>query len=165
MVKNIFIALLAALAGAAAGYYAKGGPACGGGTAVTLVARHDIPAGTVLGEDMVETRDLPRAYLQQDSFEVRDMTDLKLIAGHTALVDIPKGNQVGRRCLKAPAAAPAAQPEAPAQQRYLSGIKYLQNADYEKARREFAEALKLDPKHAEAKAGLERVRKITAGGN
>ena len=164
MGRNIFIALLAALAGAAAGYYAKGGLSCGGETAVTLVARQDIRAGTVLNQDLLETRDLPRAYLQQDSFEVRDMTDVKMADGHTALVDIPKGNQVGRNSLKAPAGKTGDAPEAPAQQRYLSGIKYLQNADYEKAALEFSEALKLDPKHSEAAAGLERVRKITAGG-
>lgn len=165
MGKSIFIALLAAAAGAAAGYYAKDGLTCGGETAVSLVARQDIKAGAVLNEELLETRELPRAYLQQGSFEVRDMTDVRLADGYTALVDIPKGDQVGRNCLKEPAGKPPAEAEAPAQQRYLSGIKYLQNSNYEKARGEFAEALKLDPKHDGAKAGLERVRKITAGGN
>lgn len=167
MGKKIFIAVLAALAAGAAVYYMKGRAGCCGGaeTAVTAVARQDIPAGTVLSEDMLETRTLPRTYMQQDSLEVRYMTDLKLLAGQTALVDIPKGNQVGTNSLKAPAGKPAAVPEEPAQQRYLNGIKYLQNGNYDKARLEFAEALKLDPKHTEAKAGLERVRKITAGGN
>ncbi|MHB0995003.1 MAG: hypothetical protein ACYC2I_01395, partial [Elusimicrobiales bacterium] len=87
MGKNIFIALLAALAGAAARYYAKGGLTSGGETAVSLVARPDIKAGAVLNEDLLETRDLPRAYLQQGSFEVRDMTDVRLADGYTALVD------------------------------------------------------------------------------
>jgi hypothetical protein len=164
MGKNIIAVLVAAIVAAAAGYYARGGGMCGSDKAVTLVARQDIKAGAVLTEDMLETFELPRLYMQQDSFEVRDMSDIKLAAGHTALVDIPKGNQVGRSSLKAPAGAVPAAPENPAQARYLEGIKYLQNSNYPKAAAEFEAALKLDPKHSEARAGLERVKKITAGG-
>lgn len=164
MGKNIVALLVTAIAAAAAGYYVGGGAMCSYDKGVVLVARQDIVPGTVLTEDMLETRDMPRLYMQQDSFEVRDMTDLKLAVGHTALVSIPKGNQVGRSSLKAPAGAVPAAPENPAQAHYLEGIKYLQNSNYAKSAAEFEAALKLDPRHAEAKAGLERVKKITAGG-
>ena len=47
------------------------------------------------------------------------------------------------------------------QQYYLEGVIYYQKGDYEKARRVWNEAVRLDPGNADAKAGLERIEKIT----
>lgn len=135
----------------------------GGETATVLVARADLPAGAVLSADLVETLELPRRYMQADSYEVRSMSDVKLVNGLAARVRIPKGNQVTQSCLAAGApAADAALP--PSQRHYLDGMKYFQNADYERARDEWRAALKLDPANAEAAAGLRRVQQVLAGG-
>ena len=134
-----------------------------GETGTVLVARADLPAGTVLSVDLVETLELPRRYMQADSYEVRSMSDVKLVNGLTARVRIPKGNQITQSCLAA--AAPAADAALPtAQRHYVEGMKYFQNADYERARDEWRAALKLDPASAEAAAGLRRVEKVLSGG-
>lgn len=136
-----------------------------GETGTVLVARAELPAGTVLSEDLVETLQLPRRYMQADSYEVRSMSDVKLVNGLTARVRIPKGNQVTQACLAA--AAPAADAGAAlptAQRHYVEGMKYFQNADYERARDEWRAALKLDPANAEAAAGLRRVQQVLSGG-
>jgi Flp pilus assembly protein CpaB len=90
----------------------------GGETATVLVARADLPAGAVLSEDLVETLKLPRRYMQADSYEVRSMSDVKLVNGLTARVRIPKGNQVTLSCLAA--GAPAADASLPPSQRHYS---------------------------------------------
>lgn len=133
-------------------------------TAVVLVARADLPAGTVLNEDLVETREMPRVYLQQDAYEVRSMSDVKLVNNLVAAVRIPKGNQVTQSCLSIPGAkAPVNAVLPPAQQHYLEGVKYFQNGNYEKARVEWKAAKKLDPDNAEVAAGLERIERILSG--
>jgi Flp pilus assembly protein CpaB len=133
-------------------------------TAVVLVARGDLPAGAVLNEDLVETREMPRVYLQQDAYEVRSMSDVKLINNLVAAVRIPKGNQITQSCLASQSAkAPANVALPPAQQHYLEGVKYFQNGNYEKARGEWKAAKKLDPANAEVAAGLERIERILSG--
>jgi pilus assembly protein CpaB len=64
-----------------------------------LVARADIPERTVLKEDMVETLTVPRKFMQQDAFEVRTPSDLKMISNLVSRVRIPKGNQIGESML------------------------------------------------------------------
>ena len=51
----------------------------------------------------------------------------------------------------------------PSQRHYLDGVKYFQNADYEKAREEWKKAKKLDPSNPEVAAGLKRIDQILAG--
>ena len=51
-----------------------------------------------------------------------------------------------------------------AQQHYLEGLKYFQNANYEKARSEWTTARQLDPENADTGAGLKRIEQILAGG-
>ncbi len=132
-----------------------------GDLAVVLVARYDLAANTPLKEDMVETRTMPRIYTQQDAFEVRSMTDVKLVNGLTTLVRIPKGDQVTRSCLGGASRKGAAdQGVSASQRRYLEGVKYFQNADYAKARAEWKAALKLDPSNSGAAAGLKRIDQI-----
>jgi len=63
-------------------------------TAKVLVARGDIPERTVLKEDMVETVDIPRKFMQQDSFEWRTPSDSKQIINLVTRTRIPKGNQI-----------------------------------------------------------------------
>ena len=46
------------------------------------------------------------------------------------------------------------------QQHYLSGVVYYQKGDYEKARKEWKDSLRLDPNNQEAKAGVERIEKL-----
>jgi pilus assembly protein CpaB len=69
--------------------------------AKVLVARGDIPERTVLKEDMVETIDIPRKFMQQDSFEWRMPSDSKQIVNLVTRTRIPKGNQVTQSALVA----------------------------------------------------------------
>ncbi|MDD2806620.1 MAG: SAF domain-containing protein [Elusimicrobiales bacterium] len=168
MWKNLLILCLAAAA-AFFGWRLYGGalPAGAQETAVVISARADLAPGTVLTEDMLETRTLPRYALQQGAYEVKSMTDIKAPAGLTAVVRIPKGDQVTENCLKDDGAKPssaAADKLLQAQERYLSGLKYFQNSNYPMARSEWQEALKLSPKNADAAAGLKRIAMIEAGG-
>ena len=50
------------------------------------------------------------------------------------------------------------------QQHYLDGLKYFQNANYEKARDEWTIAKQLDPGNADAEAGMKRLEQYLAGG-
>lgn len=43
---------------------------------------------------------------------------------------------------------------------YQSGVKFWEKGDYESARKEWGSALALDPKNADARAGLERLREL-----
>src|SRR5579885_3601230 len=64
-----------------------------------LVARGDIPERTVLHEDMVETMPIPRKFMQQDAFEIKTPSDMKLITNLVTRTRIPKGNQVTQSAL------------------------------------------------------------------
>lgn len=64
-----------------------------------LIARMDIPERTVLKEDMFETLTVPRKFMQQDAFEVRTPSDMKMISNLVTRVRIPKGNQVTQSTL------------------------------------------------------------------
>jgi len=129
-----------------------------------LVARTDLPAKTLLSEELVETLAVPRRYMQQDAYEVKSMSDVKLVNGLVLAVRIPKGNQVIQSAMVSPGpAAKADMKVRPAQLHYLSGLKYFQNGDYEKARGEWKAALELDPSNADSAAGLERIDRITGG--
>jgi len=168
MFKNILIVCLS-VAAAYFGWRQYGGPVPAGSSlevAHVIAARADLQPGTVLTEDMLETRTLPRYALQHGAYEVRSMTDIKAPAGLTAVVRIPKGDQVTENCLKDDGAKPAAAADKAlrSQERYLSGLKYFQNSNYPMARSEWQEALKLDPKNADAAAGLKRVEMIESGG-
>jgi len=63
-------------------------------SAQVLVARYDLPARTILKEDLVEIVNIPRQYMQQDSQEIRSASDIKLVANLVTAVRIPKGNQI-----------------------------------------------------------------------
>jgi Flp pilus assembly protein CpaB len=63
-------------------------------SAQVLVAKYDLPARTILKEDLVEIVNIPRQYMQQDSQEIRSASDIKLIANLVTAVRIPKGNQI-----------------------------------------------------------------------
>jgi hypothetical protein len=125
-----------------------------------LTARADLPAKAVLNEDLVETMQIPRRYMQQDAYEVRTISDIKLVNGLTAAVRIPKGNQITRSCMVNPGTKAAGINLPPAQQHYLEGVKYFQNENYEKAREEWKTARKLDPSNTDAAAGLKRLEQI-----
>ena len=64
-----------------------------------LVARLDLPARTVIKEDLVEVIQVPRKYMQQDVYEVRSPSDIKHVANLVTAVRIPKGNQVTQSAL------------------------------------------------------------------
>ena len=166
MWRNIAASVIVVTAIAAA-WYAFSPVESGRDVIHVIVARQDLPKGTVLTEDMLETRTLPRAYAQQGAIEVRMMTDIKLPVGLATAVRINKGDQVTQNCLSAaPAAARAAAPadkRLQSQMKYLEGLKYFQNSNYPKARTEWQIALKLDPKNEDAKAGLKRMAQIEAG--
>ena len=62
--------------------------------AQVLVAKYDLPARTILKEDLVSIVQIPRQYMQQDAQEIRSASDIKLVANLVTAVRIPKGNQV-----------------------------------------------------------------------
>ena len=62
--------------------------------AQVLVAKYDLPARTILKEDLVEIVQMPRQYLQQDAQEVRSASDIKMVTNLVTAVRIPKGNQI-----------------------------------------------------------------------
>ncbi|PIS46685.1 MAG: hypothetical protein COT17_07385 [Elusimicrobia bacterium CG08_land_8_20_14_0_20_51_18] len=49
-------------------------------------------------------------------------------------------------------------------QHYLEGLKYFQNANYQKARDEWTIAKQLDPSNSDVEAGLKRIEQILSGG-
>jgi hypothetical protein len=160
----LIFALLAAAFWAGTSYRRAVSPA-DGDLAVVLVARYDLPANTVLKEEMAETRTMPRVYTQQDATEVRSMTDVQLVNGLVTLVRIPKGNQITRSCVAGASRKTSADAgSSPSQRRYLEGVRYFQNGNYEKAGEEWKASVKLDPSNAEAAAGLKRIKQILAAG-
>ncbi len=62
--------------------------------ATVLVARFDLPARTIMNVDVVETREIPRMYLEQDAYEVKSQSDIKLVSNLVTMIRIPKGNQI-----------------------------------------------------------------------
>ena len=132
--------------------------------AQVLVARYDLPARTTLKEELVEVREIPRLYMQQDVYEVRSPGDIKLVTNLVSAVRIPKGNQITLSSLVSPSPKAGSSVKVPpAQEHYLEGLKYFQNSDYEKAREEWTIVKKLDPSNTEAEAGLKRIEHILAG--
>lgn len=68
-------------------------------TAQVLVARVDLPERTVLKEDMVEVLAIPRKFMQQDAFEIKTPSDMKLINNLVSRTRVPKGNQITQSAL------------------------------------------------------------------
>lgn len=64
-----------------------------------LVARVDVPERTVIKEDMVEPMQIPRKFMEQDAFEVKTPSDIKMIANLVTRVRVPKGNQLTQSSL------------------------------------------------------------------
>lgn len=130
-----------------------------------VVARADLAQGTTLTEGMLETMTIPRRYMQAASYEVRTMSDIKNPVGRVTAVRIPKGDQITENCLKGGEKALPARTvdnKELSQMRYTEGLRYFQAANYDKAREEWNESLKLDPKNPDATAGLDRIKKITS---
>ena len=67
--------------------------------ATVLTAKFDLPARTIMNTDLVETREIPRMYLEQDAYEVRSQSDLKLVSNLVTAVRVPKGNQLTQSAL------------------------------------------------------------------
>ncbi len=67
--------------------------------ATVLVAKFDLPHRTIMNVDLVETREMPRMYLEQDAYEVRSQSDLKLVSNLVTAVRVPKGNQLTQSAL------------------------------------------------------------------
>jgi pilus assembly protein CpaB len=68
-------------------------------TGQVLVARVDIPERTVLKEEMVEPMAVPRKFMEQDAFEVKTPSDIKMISNLVTRVRLPKGNQITQSAL------------------------------------------------------------------
>ena len=66
---------------------------------VVLTAKYDLPARTVMNVDLVETVEMPRMYIEQDAYEVRSNSDIKLITNLVTSIRIPKGNQITQSAL------------------------------------------------------------------
>lgn len=64
-----------------------------------IVARVDLPKRTVLKPDLVDVISIPRKFMQQDVYEVRSPSDVKLISNLVTAVRIPKGNQITQSVL------------------------------------------------------------------
>lgn len=68
-------------------------------TANVIVARTDLPARTVVTDDLVEAIPVPRRFMQQDAFEVRTPSDIKMVSNLVTVVRIPRGNQLSQSTL------------------------------------------------------------------
>jgi len=66
-----------------------------------LVAKYDLPARTILKEDLVEIVGMPRKYMEKDVYEIRNPSDIKLVVNLVSAIRIPKGNQVTQSALLA----------------------------------------------------------------
>ncbi|MCK4935430.1 MAG: Flp pilus assembly protein CpaB [Elusimicrobiales bacterium] len=64
-----------------------------------LISKYDLPARTVLKEDLVEIIQVPRKYMQQDGYEVRSPSDIKMVVNLVTQIRIPKGNQITQSSL------------------------------------------------------------------
>ena len=59
-----------------------------------LVSRVDLPERTLLKEDLVQTKAVPRKFMAQDAVEIKVPSDVKQIANLVTRIRIPKGNQL-----------------------------------------------------------------------
>ena len=64
-----------------------------------LIARVDIPERSVMKEEMVEKVRIPAKFMEQDVFEVRTKSDLKMVINLVTRIRIPKGNQITQSAL------------------------------------------------------------------
>ncbi|HBL15184.1 MAG TPA: Flp pilus assembly protein CpaB [Elusimicrobia bacterium] len=62
--------------------------------ATVLVSRVDLPERTLLKEDLVATKAVPRKFMEQDAIEIKIPSDIKQIANLVTRVRMPKGNQI-----------------------------------------------------------------------
>lgn len=62
--------------------------------ATVLVARVDVPERTLLKEDLVVTKAIPRKFISQDAIEIKTPSDIKMITNLVTRVRVPKGNQL-----------------------------------------------------------------------
>lgn len=69
--------------------------------AQVLVAAYDLPARTVIKEDLVQIVKIPRKYMEKDAYEIRNPSDLKLVVNLVTAIRIPKGNQITQSALLA----------------------------------------------------------------
>lgn len=67
--------------------------------AQVMVAKYDLPNRTILKEDLVEIIQMPRMYKQEDAYEVRSPSDIKLVTNLVTAIRIPKGNQISQSAL------------------------------------------------------------------
>ncbi|MFC1679887.1 Flp pilus assembly protein CpaB [Elusimicrobiota bacterium] len=67
--------------------------------ATVLVARVDLPERTLLKEDLVATKAVPRKFMAQDAIEIKVPSDIKQIANLVTRVRVPKGNQIAKSAL------------------------------------------------------------------
>jgi len=67
--------------------------------AQVLVAKYDLPARTILKPDLVEVAQVPRKFIEKDSYEVRNPSDIKLVTNLVTAIRIPKGNQITQSSL------------------------------------------------------------------
>lgn len=66
-----------------------------------LVAAYDLPARTIIKEDLVQIVKMPRKYMEKDVYEIRNPSDLKLVVNLVTAIRIPKGNQITQSALLA----------------------------------------------------------------
>lgn len=134
---------------------------------IVLTAARDLPAGTILNKECLEEGRIPWLFRERESYEIRSSEDWRAVDKLVTAIRIPKGNQLIRSSLRIPVALPAAAAKpidindtTPSQKHYLEGVKYFQNSDYMKARKEWKQAIKLDPSNNDAAAGLYRISQI-----
>lgn len=67
--------------------------------ATVLVSRVDLPERTLLKEELVQTKAVPRKFMAQDAIEIKVPSDVKQIANLVTRVRVPKGNQISQSAL------------------------------------------------------------------
>lgn len=68
-------------------------------TGSVLIARVDIPERTPIKVEMVEATTMPRKFMEQDAFEVKTPSDIKMINNLVTRIRVPKGNQITQSAL------------------------------------------------------------------
>lgn len=64
-----------------------------------FVAKVDIPERTMIKEDMLDVIDVPRKYMEQDVFEAKSPSDVKMVTNLVSRIRIPRGNQIVQSAL------------------------------------------------------------------
>jgi hypothetical protein len=141
-------------------------PAASAGSVQVVVAKQDLPAYTIMKEDLVDIATMSDKDMYQNSFVVASRADLAHIKGLITAVAIPKGAQIRLSSMLKPSdiqANPGAYRE-PARRKYLEGMKYFNKGDYKTALDTLWLAKMLDPSNPKIQSAYDQAKRMVSGG-